>query len=428
MNFLRNLYHKYVLENGDSQELSRRIHNEYVDSVFLGSYIPIFLAIFSTTTLYLVLYIFDHNYHIHIWYEMNLIYYTTRLVMVRLYIKGSFFFFKRGKERISHKEICLMGLSTGILWLYLVSIVLIDPIYGLDAKLTVCSSLMLFSYASLLLYCMVPQWYLPFYFITFVPICIALLFYGYLGMIFGMILFCYVCFLLAMTRRNYKLHFKAIYLQYQNEEFVRNIDRYSRRLENLNDTLKLNNNELLEEIKRRKVAEKKIRKMASQDSLTGVTNRISLDTKMNRVFRYAKRSNTIVGVLFLDFDRFKLINDTFGHHVGDKLLKSIAQRLSSCIRETDEVFRIGGDEFIVLLTNVDKEESLIPLSQLIISRLGDPHLIEGKSLILKASMGISVYPGHSQSSEDLLKYADLAMYKAKENGGDSFTFYETNMH
>ena len=415
------------MEEGDSPELSQRIHNEYVNSVFLGSYAPLLLSIFGFTVLYGVLLSFSHSYHVHIWYALNIIFYVGRLGVVRNFIKGKFLVFKKKKERISQQEIIFMGAFVGFLWLYLLSVVLFSPIYDFHIKVTVCSCLMLYTYGSLLLYCMIPQWYLSFFVVTFFPICTALLFYGALGLAYGLILFCYISFLLAMTRRNYKLHFKALYLKYKNEEFVHNIDRYSRRLEILNGTLKAKNDELVDEIKRRKIAEKKIKKLASQDSLTGVTNRISLGTKMNQVFRYANRSNTIVGVLFLDFDRFKLINDTFGHHVGDKLLKSIAQRLSACVRETDEIFRIGGDEFIVLLTNVDKEDSLVSLAQIIISALADPHLIEGKSITLKASMGISIYPGHSECSEDLLKYADTAMYKSKENGGDSFTFYIANM-
>lgn len=427
MSLFIKLYNKYVVESGCSSGLSHRIHNQFIDSAFHDNYISVGLAIFSALVIYGVLLLFPNDIYLSIWLGAILLFYMGRLGMVRLYKVGHFLFLKTKEKRVSDEIIVLMGLFVGVSWLFLFAVVFLNPIYGFNAQLTASCFLMLYAYAGLSLYCMIPLWCLSFVLVTFIPICIILCFFGLYGLIGAAVLICYASFLLAMSYRNYQLHFKALYLQYQNEDYVYNIDKYSRNLESLNEVLKKKNKELIDEIRRRKGAEKKLKILASRDSLTGVTNRVSLEAKMSSVFRYANRTNTIVGIIFIDFDRFKLINDTFGHNVGDELLKSVAQRLRNCIRETDEVFRIGGDEFILLLTNLDVTESLIPIAQTILSALGKPHLIGDISLTLKASMGISIYPGDGNRSEDLLKCADMAMYHSKGNGGDSFTFYVHGM-
>lgn len=416
-----------IMERGESPELTCRIHNEFIDFAFHGSNIPMLLAIFSATVLYFILLSYGHNYHLDIWYLMTVFFYVGRLGMISLYKNGRFLWFQKRKERISLETICFLGGFVGITWLYLISTVFFSGDYTFVSKVVVSGFLMLFTFSSLFLHCMIPMWCISYVVTIFFPFCLYLTSQGSLGLLASFSLSCYIAFLLAMSYRNYILHFKALYLQYQNKDYAMNIDKYNSRLENLNNDLKFKNEELVDEIKKRKVAEKEMRKIASKDSLTGVTNRVSLEARMNRVLRNASRSETLVGVLFLDFDRFKAVNDTFGHHVGDELLKSVSSRLISIVRSTDEIFRIGGDEFVLLLTNIKEKKSIVSTTEVILSALEKPHIIDDITIILKASIGISLYPNNSIDPDELLKFADSAMYHSKDRGGDSYTFYEKGM-
>lgn len=426
MKWIRKLSDK-IMVRGESWELTHRIHNEFIDYVFHGSFVPILLALIATTVLYSLFLKFDHDDQIHIWYFLTISFYLVRMGILQTYLAGRFLFFRKRNYRISSGTIICMGACTGMTWLYLSYAVLLTPLYPLISKIIFSSFMMLFTFAALFLYCMIPLWCLSYVFVLFVPISIYLFLMGPFEALCGFSLLSYVSFLLSMSYRTYKIHFKALYMQYQNEQYVHRIDHYNYTLERLNEDLKRKNSDLRGEIQKRRRAEKKIKTIASRDSLTGVTNRVSLGVRMNRVFRQANRTGTLVGIVFLDFDRFKLINDTFGHHIGDELLKSVANRLVSIVRSTDEIFRIGGDEFVILLTNIDRQEAIPALVALIFQSLEIPHRIGDRSIVLRASIGISIYPNHGLQSDDLLKYADLAMYQSKECGGNSYTIYGSEM-
>ncbi|MDX9707122.1 MAG: EAL domain-containing protein, partial [Azospira sp.] len=164
------------------------------------------------------------------------------------------------------------------------------------------------------------------------------------------------------------------------------------------------------------------------DSLTGLANRSLLHDRINQSILQAKRSGKLVGVLLLDLDRFKLINDGFGHAPADNLLKTVAERLGRCVRETDTVARLGGDEFVVVAGSIDDPESLAGIAAKVLRQLAQPLDIEGKEVFITASIGIATYPRDGEHGEALLRNADVAMYRVKEYGRNSYRFYTPEMN
>jgi len=177
-----------------------------------------------------------------------------------------------------------------------------------------------------------------------------------------------------------------------------------------------------------KEAEAHITKLAHHDSLTGLLNRTSLEDRLQQALLSAERKGDKLAVLFLDMDRFKLINDTMGHHAGDEVLIKVARRLTKTLRESDIVARIGGDEFIIVLTDYSDFPALITLANTITTNLSEPYLVEKKRLICTPSIGISVYPEDGKDAETLMKNADAAMYDVKDKGRNSFKLFTQEMN
>lgn len=159
--------------------------------------------------------------------------------------------------------------------------------------------------------------------------------------------------------------------------------------------------------------------MAYHDSLTGLPNR----ARLNQRLELAAVEGNHFGLMFMDLDFFKSINDTLGHVVGDALLLEVASRILSAVRNDDLVARIGGDEFAIIVTNLKQDADLAIMAKKIADRLADPFNIEGINFFVTASIGVASYPKDSESVEDLVKYADTAMYEAKKNGRNSYQFY-----
>ena len=155
-----------------------------------------------------------------------------------------------------------------------------------------------------------------------------------------------------------------------------------------------------------------LRRMATKDALTGLPNRTLICEYLQYSIASAKRSSHLVGVIFLDLDRFKTVNDSLGHIMGDKLLKQVAQKLSECIREEDAIGRLGGDEFLIVM-EAQKPDDIVNSVQRIIDALSIPTKIDGMELRATASLGISIYPNDGEDAGTLMQRADLAMYKAK---------------
>ncbi len=158
---------------------------------------------------------------------------------------------------------------------------------------------------------------------------------------------------------------------------------------------------------------------ANHDSLTGLANRNLLNDRIEQGVAWAKRNGHVMGVMLLDLDHFKLINDASGHSAGDTLLKEVAQRLTACVRETDTVARLGGDEFVIILTDLPQPGDVDQIAEKILSTLSRPTEIAGREVFVTASIGVSLYPRDGDHGEILLRYADMAMYRVKEHGRNS---------
>ena len=167
---------------------------------------------------------------------------------------------------------------------------------------------------------------------------------------------------------------------------------------------------------------------AEHDFLTGLPNRMLLNDRISQAIVLAARHNKHVAVLFLDLDGFKHINDSLGHPVGDKLLQSIATRLVDCVRASDTVSRQGGDEFVVLLSEVELSEDAAITARRMLHAVSRPHSIDQHDLHVTTSIGVSVYPEDGLDAETLTKNADTAMYQAKESGRQSFQFFKPAMN
>ena len=184
----------------------------------------------------------------------------------------------------------------------------------------------------------------------------------------------------------------------------------------------------VETITERKLYEEQIQHQATHDSLTGLPNRTMLHNYLQRAIQTADAGNSVPAVVFVDLDQFKYINDSLGHQAGDKLLKTVAQRLVACVRDTDMVARQGGDEFVIVLGNQRDEESITEVLQRILNSVSQPWLMDERELNITCSLGVSRYPEDGEDVETLLKNADSAMYKAKEVGRNNFQFFASNMH
>ena len=172
----------------------------------------------------------------------------------------------------------------------------------------------------------------------------------------------------------------------------------------------------------------KMTHLAHHDFLTDLPNRVLLNDRITQAIALAKRRGTHLAVLFLDLDNFKHINDSLGHETGDKLLQSVALRLSACVRGSDTVSRLGGDEFVVLVTEDKYAEDAALTADKILGALAAPHAIDKHELHVTTSIGISVYPTDGEDTETLIKNADTAMYHAKEKGRDNYQFFRHEMN
>jgi diguanylate cyclase (GGDEF)-like protein/PAS domain S-box-containing protein len=181
---------------------------------------------------------------------------------------------------------------------------------------------------------------------------------------------------------------------------------------------------LKEDITRQKLHEQELEHLATHDELTGLANRTLLIDRLEQAIRYAKRYGHLVGILLLDLNRFKYINDSLGHSQGDLLLQEVASRLKESVRDTDTVARLGGDEFVVILTKIETLDELRQISHKISESLSLPIPMSGREIIISASIGTTVFPHDGVDGETLIRNADIAMYQAKKDRANIRCYHE----
>ena len=240
-----------------------------------------------------------------------------------------------------------------------------------------------------------------------------------------------------LLKRQLKKHLGELFTSeelFQSDEFKRFISSISEAYDHgeterqiLERTLDQNSRELNQANRKLLDQNQEISKLATTDGLTGLANRLVSQDTISHALKRAKEYGEMCALLFVDLDRFKIINDTLGHHIGDLLLKQVARRLNRCVRKTDTVARLGGDEFTILLTDITSETNACNVAQKVLSELSKPFWIEGHELMLTGSIGISTYPQGGDKVIDFVKNADTAMYQAKAMGRNTYQIYEPTM-
>jgi len=186
--------------------------------------------------------------------------------------------------------------------------------------------------------------------------------------------------------------------------------------------------ELYEELKQKSQttlakSEQRYRELATRDSLTGILNKFAFQEELNRIISNSKRTNTKFALLFLDLDHFKEVNDTYGHDIGDKLLQEVTNRVLANIRTEDVFARIGGDEFVLIFTNI-KNDTLEKLVKKAIILFRKPWIIGNIKLNVTTSIGVTLFPDNADNEIELMKKADIAMYKSKELGRNQVMYFD----
>ena len=177
------------------------------------------------------------------------------------------------------------------------------------------------------------------------------------------------------------------------------------------------------DISARKERESRIQHLADHDALTGLLNRRLLEDRLAQALTLARRNESMVAVMLIDLDGFKVVNDQYGHLMGDHVLRTVAKRLKDGVRESDTIARLGGDEFVVLLAGQRSAEDSVVVAEKILGALADPIAAGGRKFEIGASIGMSIFPRDGGSPEQLLRHADAAMYRVKEAGKNRYQFY-----
>jgi diguanylate cyclase (GGDEF)-like protein len=323
-----------------------------------------------------------------IWYLFFIVIIVLRIVLIRFYKKGN-----KTNIKTWRRLYVLASFITGAAWgftgvllistqnsIYLTFIVLI--LGGITA-------------ASVPLFAGILPAAFVFLILTIVPTAIHLLFMkNPLYILLAAMMGAYLIVLLAMSIRQHKMIKKSYSLQFENKELL----------------------------KKQASLIKKLERTASHDSLTNLANRSLFVPFLSQAIQRSQRINTMLGLLFLDLDNFKQVNDEYGHHMGDLLLIEIAKRLKNILRKTDVVFRLGGDEFAIILENILHKKNIITIAENIITSLTNVIKIEDFDISIGISIGISLCPIDGIEMNTLLKGADIAMYYAKKHGGNTFCF------
>lgn len=263
--------------------------------------------------------------------------------------------------------------------------------------------------------------YAIFLFSAFLPFSIWLMTQGNIYIILGLLAIIYIITMLALSFYSNELIYTSLFLRFENLDLVNSISLAKYELEQRTDALH-------RDINRRKFLEQKLFHQANFDLLTGLPNRGLIMVRIRDAIYRTKHTDMKVAVLFLDLDRFKIINDTLGHIVADKLLIAVAERLLKCIRSNDTVSREGGDEFLIVLQDLSNEREAINIAESILKSIQQPFVIDDRKFSISISIGISIYPKDATAPELLIRNADMAMYRAKELGRNNLQFFTEELN
>jgi diguanylate cyclase (GGDEF)-like protein len=182
------------------------------------------------------------------------------------------------------------------------------------------------------------------------------------------------------------------------------------------------------DISARKAEEERMSCLAHYDTITGLPNRNLFTDRLRQALARVRRDKKSLAVMFLDLDKFKPVNDTLGHNIGDLLLEEVATRMQACMqRRSDTVSRFGGDEFMILLSHIEEMQDAVTVAEKILYTLNQPFKIDSNNIDISASIGITIYPQHGENAKQLIKNADIAMYQAKERGHNGYRFFSAEM-
>ena len=217
-------------------------------------------------------------------------------------------------------------------------------------------------------------------------------------------------------------------IQLRDDELMQHRVQLEERVTQRTRELEESNSQLSQSKKQAETVAKRMEYHAHHDDLTGLPNRVLLNDRINKELAHARRQKSMMALLFLDLDRFKVINDSLGHAIGDQLLRVISRRLKNCVREEDTIARLGGDEFMILLPRITSSSDAGRVGRKITDALVEPVSCNGHELHITTSIGISIYPFDSTDVETLIKNADISMYRAKELGRNKVVYYTAEMN
>jgi diguanylate cyclase (GGDEF)-like protein len=247
----------------------------------------------------------------------------------------------------------------------------------------------------------VPRAGIAFLISSILPFIISIAFYNdYTYNLFNIAFSFYLIYSCVLTFKIYKLIQGSIILKYENDLLVRDLEK----------------------------SNKILKKNATHDPLTHAANRRLFEINLETAIKNAKAYQTTVALFYIDLDKFKIANDTYGHDVGDLILKSVIQKLHAYFRKEDMISRLGGDEFAIIIENTYDHYALEKIAQKICELMAIPIQTNVTTIHISASIGIALYPDHAKNSQDLIIRADRCMYQAKQNGGNQFYFHPQSEH
>lgn len=383
-----------------SSELQKKVLLSLVIYAYKQTYVGLLSSIICATTIFIGLFFSESlRPRLYTWFA---IYFTiTFLRIVAAYL---FSLDEHSQKKINFwaNLYTLGGAIAGVVWGSLA--IFIFPYANMPEQVLIVLILAGITAGATSLSSAVPLAGILFLIFSLSPFIFTLLLtHNYIYFLFDVAVIFYTIYSVTIVYKGYQLLKNAVVLQYENEELLADLSAAKEQLEE--------SNKLLE-------------RAATHDPLTKIANRNLFYTRLENAINKAKSTKTKFALLYIDLDRFKLVNDIYGHHVGDQLLVSIVDRLKNFLHNDKIIARLGGDELAIILENMKSQEEVAHIAEEICRRIADPFRINNIGLKISASIGVSIYPKDAKTGSELLWQADRAMYQIKNEGGNYFEFCE----